>query len=113
MEKKIWDIYESQWEGQKKEEVKIGIFLHLIGDEVADVLTTFDKEVTVLAKFDKYFTPNLYTTKEAFMFINIIQSEGQPFDSFYKELKCRQQNLILPAKVVRLVMAKYYLKTVL
>lgn len=78
----------------KDGKTKVAILLNLIGEEAIEVFNTFklntsDSEnlETVLSKFEEYCQPIKNVIFERYKFFNIVQKEGQSFDSFLTELQ--------------------------
>lgn len=84
---------------QKSDEIKVAIFLNLIGEEGIDVFNNFKlseenqkKYEVVVKKFDEYLLPKKNIIYERFLFYKRVQESNEPVDNFVKELKKLAQN---------------------
>lgn len=84
---------------QKSDEIKVAIFLKLIGEEGIDVFNNFKlsqenqkKYEVMVKKFDEYLLPKKNIIYERFLFYKRVQESNEPVDNFVKELKKLAQN---------------------
>lgn len=81
-----------------KEEEKIAILLHCIGDEARTVSETFeipDKEMTydnIIKKFEEYYVPALNESVETFKFNSRTQGADETFEKFETDLRQLSNN---------------------
>ena len=78
----------------KSDEVKVAIFLNIIGEEGIDIFNNFGlseedkkKYELVIQKFDEYLLPKKNIIYERFLFYKRIQEPNESVDNFVKELK--------------------------
>jgi len=84
---------------KKSDEVKVAIFLNLIGEEGIDIYNNFglseeekNKYDEVIRKFDEYLLPKKNIIYERFIFYKRTQEPNEPVDNFVKELKKLAKN---------------------
>lgn len=84
---------------QRTEKRKAAILLHVAGPEAVEVFNTFtltEEEKgsysTLLRKFEDYCTPKCNETYERYVFRSRMQSEGECFESFYRDLQLKAQS---------------------
>lgn len=93
--KQIFNIFMVANEKIKKsEELKIAIFLNLIGQEGIDIYNTFNKTGNekledIILLFDKYCTPRKNTVFSRFKFFTRVQHEGETIDQYLTDLKIK------------------------
>ena len=102
-----FEIYECAAElEEKKDKVKVAIFLNIIGPDGVEIFNSFkeetfertenEKKITIKGKedlewiknkFESYFTPKKNTTYERYVFFKRDQTEGESIELYYSELK--------------------------
>lgn len=82
---------------KKPDEQKVAMLVNLLGTDAQDVYDNFvyispetsTQYDVVMKKFEQYCLPRVKVVVERFNFTNVVQKEGQSFDSFLTELQTK------------------------
>lgn len=86
-------------EKERSQKQKAALLLHVAGPEAIEVFDTFgctttEKESydTLLQKFESYCQPRTNETFERYLFRKRVQADGEPFESFLRDLQLKAQS---------------------